>query len=306
MSFIVVTDNSQMDTRQLEYFVAVAQELNFTRAAARLFAVQSTVSAGVAALERELGTSLFERSTKRVSLTVAGAALLPEAVATIEAVDRVRSSVAEARQGIRGRLRVGIFTNFHFVDLPRMFGEYHREYPLVDLHLAASATGSTGLADDVRRGRIDLAFMGLPRSDLGGFATLELARSLFVAVVPDGHRLAARKQVSLTDLAGESWVDSATGFGNRIGLDRALAQAGVERDLKTEVSDLGSVPEFVAAGLGVAAIPTMTYIATPGAVAIPLVNPAIEWTLYAVTRPEASPAVAALLDLLATTFAERR
>ncbi len=236
-----------MDTRQLEYFVTVAEELNFTRAAERLFAVQSTVSAGVAALEKELGTVLFERSTKRVALTASGTALLPEALAAIDAVDRVRSSIAETRQGVRGRLRVGIFTNFRFVDLPRMFGEYHREYPLVDLQLAASATGSTGLADDVRRGRVDVAFMGLPRSDLVGFAALELARSRFVAVLPERHRLAERARISLADLAADDWVDSAPGFGNRIVLERAMAVAGISRELKTQVSDLGTVPEFVAA-----------------------------------------------------------
>src|SRR6185312_1819780 len=111
-----------MDTRQLEYFVAVAEELNFTRASVRLFAAQSTVSAGIRSLERELGAAVFDRSTKAVSLTAAGTALLPEARNAIEALDRVRSSVAPGDGGLRGRLRIGTFIGLDAVQLPQVLG----------------------------------------------------------------------------------------------------------------------------------------------------------------------------------------
>ncbi|MCU1414897.1 MAG: LysR family transcriptional regulator [Microbacteriaceae bacterium] len=293
-----------METRQLEYFVAVAEELNFTRASQQLFAVQSTVSAGIASLERELGTSLFDRSTKRVALTAAGDALLPEARAAIESIDRVRSAVALTRDGIRGRVRVGIFTNFAFINLARLFADFRRAYPLVDLQLVASASGSTGLADDVTRGRVDLAFMGLPRADLTGFLVLPLARSRFDAILPADHRLAARESVTLAELADEQWVDSPAGFGNRIGIERALAAEGLARTVSTQVSDLGEVPLFVAAGLGVAALPRITYLATDGIVAVPIERPMVPWELNAISRADPSPASTALLDLLSERFAE--
>lgn len=286
-----------MDTRQLDYFVTVAEELSFTRAALRLFAVQSTVSAGIRSLEQELGATLFERTSKRVALTAAGIALLPEARAAIEAIDHVRNSVALTKEGMRGRLRVGIFTNFDFVDLPTVFGLFHEHYPLVDLQLVASASGSTGLADDVRRGRVDVAFMGLPLPDLVGFDVLALARSAFVAVLPRTHLLAARRSVSLAELAAERWIDSPHGFGNRIAVDRAIAAAGLSRIVTTEVADLGEMPRFVAAGLGIAVLPEITYRAAPDVTALPITDQGIEWTLSAISRPVPSRAVAALLEL---------
>jgi DNA-binding transcriptional LysR family regulator len=291
-----------METRQLEYFVAVAEELNFTRAAARMFAVQSTVSAGIRALEADLGAPLFLRSTKSVALTPAGEVLLPEARLALEAVDRVRSAAAASTAGIRGRLRVGIFTNIGFVDLPALFGEFHALHPLVDLQLGASASGSTGLADDVRRGRVDVAFMGLPARDLAGLDALVLARTRFVAVLPQGHPLAARDSVTLHDLAEERFVDSPDGFGNRVVIERAFAEAGIPRVVSTVVSDLGEIPRFVAADLGVAVVPELGLAPPAGTVAVPLVDPVVAWSLSVASRASPSPAVAALLGLLAARF----
>jgi DNA-binding transcriptional LysR family regulator len=289
-----------METRQLEYFVTVAEELNFTRAAARLFAVQSTVSAGVRALEDELGEALFLRSTKRVTLTPAGEALLPDARAAIAAIDRVRGAAAQTRAGIRGRLRVGIFSQLTVVlDLAALFGEFHDLYPLVDLQLGTSASGSTGFADDVRRGRVDVAFMGLPRSDLPGLEVQQLVASRLVAVVPSGHRLADQPTASLADLAAEPFVDSPVGFGNRIVVDRTFAAAGLRRSVTTVISDLAEIPRFVAARLGVAVVPDIMVLPAEGATFVPLAGAPIPWELSAVSRHSPSPAVVALLRLLA-------
>jgi DNA-binding transcriptional LysR family regulator len=264
-----------MDTRQLEYFVAVAEELNFTRAAARVFAVQSTVSAGIRALEKDLGTPLFARSTKQVALTPAGEIVLAEARLALEAVDRVRGSAVESSAGLRGRLRVGIFTNIGVIDLPALFREFHALHPLVDLQVGASSSGSTGLADDVLRGRIDVAFMGLPERDLVGLSSLTLASTRFVAVLPDDHALAERPSVA-----------------------RAFAEAGLARTVSTQVSDLSEVPRFVASRLGIAVVPLATLAPAPGTVVVPL-DQLVPWTLSIVSRPNASPAVEALLRLFA-------
>ena len=293
-----------MDTRQLEYFVAVAEELNFTRAAARMFAVQSTVSAGIRALEQDLGTRLFVRSTKSVALSPAGELLLPEARLALEAIDRVRS--ASSSTGIRGRLRVGIFTNIGFVDLPGLFGEFHKLHPLVDLQLGASAAGSTGLADDVRRGRVDVAFMGLPLNDLAGLDVLTLAETRFVAVLPLGHPLSGRKSLTLRDLGDEKFVDTPAGFGNRVVIDRAFAEAGIARVVGTVVGDLTEVPRFVAADLGIAVVPQLSLVTPPGTVAVRLVDPVVDWQLSVISRPNPSPAVSALLGLFAARVPQQR
>lgn len=288
-----------METRLLEYFVAVADELSFTRAADRAYATQSTVSAGIRALERELGTALFVRTTKSVELTAAGRTLVDEARTVLDDLDRLRSTAAESHAGLRGRLRVGIFTNLPGIDLPGLAGRFRERHPLVDLQLAASPTGSTGFADDVRAGRVDLAFMGLPRADLAGLAVHSLLVTRFVVVVPTSHPLATHTRVSLGDVVGERFVDTPEGFGNRVVLDRALASQGLRRSVSTEAPDLGQLPEFVAAGLGIAVIPDLGLTAGVDVRVIPL-DDELDWELSAVTRARITPAVEAMLELLRT------
>jgi DNA-binding transcriptional LysR family regulator len=288
-----------MDTRQLEYFVAVADELNFTRAAARLFAAQSTVSAGVAALARELGARLFERDAHGVRVTGTGEAALAEARAALQSIERLRDVVA-GEGPLRGAVRVGIFTNLTSIDLPGIMGEFRRRHPAVDLRLGPSPSGSTGLADDVRQGRVDVAFLGLPDA-VPGVIELPLAEVPFVAVLPEGHPLAAHDEVALGALAPERWVDAREGFGNRVTLDRALGAAGLSRQIATEVSDLGEIPRFVAAGLGVAALPSLTVLPTAGAVTRPL-TPTIDWRLSVIARRRPSAAARALLELIGERF----
>ncbi|MFT4123852.1 MAG: LysR family transcriptional regulator, partial [Microbacteriaceae bacterium] len=284
-----------MDTRLLEYFIGVADEASFTRAAARLYVVQSTVSAGIRALEAELGTTLFERGTRRVGLTPAGAALLPAARLAIEAVaDLHRAATGD----VRGRLHVGIFANLDLIDMPGALAAFRARHPNVELQLLSSPTGSTGLADDVRRGRVDLAFMGLPRSDLAGLETTPLLTSRVTAIVPAGHRLAARARVRLEDVAGEPFVDTPAGFANRIVVERALAARGLPRRVLTEVASVTDIVPFVAAGLGVALAPLEIVTLVPEVAAVPLA-PRLDWQLSLATRARPSGAAIALRDLIA-------
>ncbi|OJX77127.1 MULTISPECIES: LysR family transcriptional regulator [unclassified Leifsonia] len=292
-----------MDIRQLEYLVAVAEELNFTRAADRVYAAQSTVSAGIQALERELGAPLFDRDPHGVRLTSVGEAVLREARGAVDAIDRMRDA-ARGDGELRGIVRVGIFTNLTMMDLPGIMGAFHRRHPLVDLRLGPSPSGSTGLAEEVRQGRLDIAFVGLP-DRLPGLLEHELAVSPFVALLPASHPLAGRAEVSLSELAEEQWVDAREGFGNRVTLDRELAARGIVRHVPTELSDLGEIPRFVAARLGVAALPELTVIPAEGAVVVPL-RERIEWRLGTIARPRPSAAAAALLDLVAERFAPSR
>jgi len=290
----------RMDTRQLEYLVAVADERSFTRAAERVFAAQSTVSAGIQSLERELGAALFERDAHGVRLTDVGEAVLAEARVALRGVDRMRE-LADHDGPLRGTVRVGIFTNLTTVDLPGIMGEFHRRHPGVDLRLGPSPSGSTGLVEDVRQGRLDIAFHGLPDA-VPDLLTRPLADSPFRAVLPEAHPLARKPAVSLADLAGEAWVDARAGFGNRVSLDRAFAALGLSRRVPTELSDLGEIPRFVAAGLGVAALPELTIIPATGAVVRPLREP-VDWRLSAIARQRPGRAAEALLALLGERIA---
>lgn len=291
-----------MDTRQLEQFVAVAEELSFTRAARRLYAVQSTVSTAIKSLEAELGTTLFDRSTRRVTLSPAGIAFLPEAKAALEAVDRAVSVVQEASAGLRGSIRIGTMTGLEVLDLPSLLGAFHQRYPLVDIHVSVSTTGSTGMAEDVRHGRLDLALLGLPDQDLYGLDTRQVATWPFIALVPEGHRLADRSEVRLADLAGESFVDTSGGFGNRLMADRAFDAAGQPRRVGVEVANMTAVPSYVRSGLGVAVVPDVGLGPADGTVRLPITDMTAPWPLTIATlagRPP-SRALRTLLDLIDT------
>lgn len=286
-----------MDTRHLEYFIAVAEEGSFTRAAHRLQTVQSAVSAGVRTLEREVHATLFVRSTRRVELSDAGRALLPEARAAVESLDRVYDVVAAAESGLRGRLRLGVFANSDMLDIPALAGRFHQLYPGVALSVVASPTGSTGLVDDVRAGRLDVAITGLPAEDLAGLRSHELQADEFVAVVPETHELAGRAVLSLEELVGEPFVDGPPGFGNRVIIERELAARGLRRSVVVESPDMSMVAAFVAAGLGVAAIPRMVLRPAPGAVVLPL-DVSLTFSMRSVSRMRATRPVEAALALL--------
>ena len=288
-----------MDTRLLEYFIAVAEELSFTRAAARLYVVQSTVSAGIHALEQRMGTVLLERSGRRVALTAAGEQLLAPAREIVEATRRLQSA---ASGRIEGLLRVGIFVNLPTLGMPELFAAFRAQHPLVRLRLISSPSGSTGLADDLRRGRIDLAFMGLPPAELPDLETVELRRSPFVALLPTDHPLAADARVDLERVATEPWIDAPPGFGHRVLIEREFIRAGITRDVETEVSAVGDIPAFVAAGFGVSLVPEVLAVPTPGVVAVP-VAPAFDWPLSVSTRPHPGPAALALRAVMVERFA---
>ncbi|MDX3007015.1 LysR family transcriptional regulator [Kribbella solani] len=296
-----------MDSRQLEYFVAVAEELSFTRAAQRLFTVQSTVSAAVRSLETDLKTTLFDRSTRRVMLSAAGLALLPEAKAALEAMDRARAAVEEASSGLRGNVRIGTLARLSLVDLADLLGAFHRKYPLVEVQVATSPTGSSGLADDLRHGRLDVALLGLARPELSGLDVRDIATVPFVALVPAAHRLAGRGGVRLEDLADERFVDMPPGFGNRKQVDRAFDAIGRPRRIQVEIPELTTVPEYVRAGLGVAVLPDVQLDAEPGVAKLRITGTELVWTLSVVTaerRP--SRAVTALLDLIGDSIRTER
>jgi DNA-binding transcriptional LysR family regulator len=290
-----------METRQLEYFVAVAEELSFTRAAQRLYAVQSTVSAAIRSLETELRTTLFDRSTRRVALSAAGAVFLPEAKAALEAVQRARAVLQEATEGLRGTIRIGTLSSIWELDLPTLLGAFHRRYPLVDIHVSVSMSGSSGLADDVRHGRLDVALLGLPESELTGLRTTALDSRPFVALLPADHHLAGRREVTLADLAGEQFVDTARGYANRLAVDRAFDALGTPRRIVVEVADVQTVPDYVRAGLGIAVIPDHGLGAAAATVAVPLAGNPLSCVFSIATSADKPPSrpVRTLLDLIA-------
>lgn len=244
-----------MELRHLEYFIAVAEERNFTRAAGRLHIVQSAVSAAVKSLERELGAPLLERTSKHVALTDAGAVLLPKARAALDAVRDARDAVDETRGGLRGTLRIGTMTSATLIDIPALIGRYHRRYPGVNLLLTPAPGGSGILAQAVADGASDLAFVSLPGPPPAGVALRQLASDVLTLVVPPDHPLAGRDRVPIAELKGETFVDFPPGYGTRVVADRAFAAAGLTRRIAVEITNPAEGAGYVHHGLGIALLP---------------------------------------------------
>ncbi|MEU5272463.1 LysR family transcriptional regulator [Streptomyces hygroscopicus] len=289
-----------MDQRRLEYFIAVAEELNFTRAAQRLHVTQSTLSAGVKALEAELKVELLSRSTRAVRLTEAGSVFLPEARTAVESLDRARAAVEPLATGLRGSLAVGVLSGLTVVDVPALAGDFHRRHPQVRLRTETSQRGTAGLLERIKESHVDVAFVGAEIQD-EHLRARPIKRYHVQLLVPAGHPLAGRGAVRLRDIAAQTFVDMPEGFGQRQLVDDAFAKAGLSRQVVIEVSDITTIADYVAHGLGVALLPPdLAERAGETVRAVPLADVRLTWTLSVVasaTRPP-TRALHAFLDLI--------
>ncbi|WP_436528179.1 LysR family transcriptional regulator [Actinoplanes sp. HUAS TT8] len=293
-----------MELRQLEYFVAVAEEQHFSRAATRLHVVQSAVSAAIKSLERELGAQLLDRNAKRVLLTDAGTALLPRARIALDAARDARDAVDEVRGGLRGTLRIGVLTSIRLLDLPELLGEYHRRHPGVLLQTSAAPSGSAGLVDRLTDHRLDLAFVSLPGPPPPGVRLIDLASGQLDLVVPADHPLAGRGSVAITELDGMDFIDSPVGFGNRAVADRAFAEAGVRRRVTIEISDIGTGTGFAEHGLGIALLPRFVLQGATGVAILEVTGADLRWPLSLAIPADRAPGAAtrALIALVRAVF----
>jgi len=282
-----------MELRHLECFVAVTEEANFTRAAARLHIVQSAVSATIKSLERELGAALLDRNSKRVLLTDAGTALLPAARAALGAAREAADAVAEVQGGLRGTLRLGTLTSVAIIDLPALLGAFHRQYPGVLLQTTAAPSGTQGLVDALLERRLDLAFVSWPGPPPAGVALTGLASSVLDLVVPAGHPLAGRASVRIGELAGLDFVDSPVGYGNRTVADRAFAAAALTRRVTIEITNIATGPDFVRHGLGVALLPRFALGQGDGVAVLRVEAADLQWPLSLAVLSGRPPGAAA-------------
>ncbi|MBW3362236.1 MULTISPECIES: LysR family transcriptional regulator [Streptomyces] len=242
-----------MELRQLEHFVAVAEEQHFTRAAERLAVSQSGLSASVRALEQELRTPLFSRTTRTVRLTEAGRALLVEAERTLAGARAARDAVDAVRGLLRGTLTVGVEQCVAGVSPARLLAAFHREHPQMELRLRQEGTSS--LLDGVAGGRLDLAFAATVSPAEWRGELMPLAREPMVVLCAAGHRFAGRGGVAWEELPGESFIDFHPDWGPRRAADEAFAAAGARRTVGLEVNDVHSLLELVQEGLGIAVVP---------------------------------------------------
>ncbi|HEY3467196.1 LysR family transcriptional regulator [Amycolatopsis sp.] len=289
-----------MDLRQLEYFVAVAEERSFSRGAERAHVVQSAVSTAVAKLERELDIQLLDRAVYPVALTPAGAAFLTEARATLTAARRAKNVVAPYREQLSGRVDLGTLMSSGPLDLPAALGRFHTRYPLVSVRLRQSVAGTTGHLHAIAEGTLDLALVAAPAPPPN--VTLRtIAQEPLVLLCRPDHRLGARDRVGVPDLATETVIRFAAGWGIRRQADDAFAAAGITPATPYEVSDYDTAAGLVRNRLGVTLLPATPAGRYPDLCTV-AVTPVITWTLALAASARFPPSAAA--TALAETLIE--
>jgi DNA-binding transcriptional LysR family regulator len=291
-----------MELRQLRHFVAVAEELHFTRAAARVHMVQSSLSASIRALEREVGAELFVRDSRRVALTQAGRALLPAARRALAAADEGRDAVAGVRGVLRGQLHIGAIQTLGVIDLPAVLAAFRRAHPGVTIQLSHDAARE--LARAAGDAELDIAFVDGP-VDQARLRRFELGHDDLVLAVPRDDPLAKRARIGLSDpaLRDRDFVDYRADSALRAQIDVACAAAGLARRTICEAQNMQYLAELVQHGLGVSVLPPMSLRAVTGQVSTVLITPPLRRDICVVIAAGRPPtgAAQALLDLLATT-----
>lgn len=240
-----------MDLRQLEYLVAVAEEANFTRAAARVHITQSGVSAQIRQLERELGADLFDRSGRTATLTAAGAAAVDHARAALASAAAVRRAVDDVNEVVRGRLVVGMVTGCTITPLFDALASFHQAHPGVEVALVEDS--SDRLVADVLDGRADVALVGVPALPVGLDALTIVSEPLVAAVGPD-HPLARRRRIDLSLLCEHPVVCLPRGTGIRAVFDAACSAAGLAPDVTLQASAPDAVIDLARRGFGAAVV----------------------------------------------------
>jgi DNA-binding transcriptional LysR family regulator len=248
-----------MELRHLRYFVAVAEERHITRAAERLGIQQPPLSQQIRALEAELGTPLLRRHPRGVELTQAGEALLAEARAVLEQVERAVTVTRRAGRGEAGRIGLGFTSSASFHPLvPAMVRAYRDAYPLVALSLEES--GTSELVEALVQQRLDAAFVRSPIGAASGIAVHSILDEPMVAALPAGSSLAAaraRHPLPLAALAGEIFIlyRRPLGPGLYDAIIAACQRVGYSPNIGQEAPRMLATLSLVAAGLGVTLVP---------------------------------------------------
>jgi DNA-binding transcriptional LysR family regulator len=286
-----------MELRHLRYFVAVAEELNFRRAAERLHVAQPALSAQIKNLEGELGVRLFERTTRSVLLTQTGQVFLTEARGILSATTHAEQLVRKAEHGLVGTLRVGVITPATGPLLAKVLRHFHQKYPGVTLSLSALSS-----VEQLRRLRANELDAGLLRPPTVS-PELEIRfveQAPMVLAAPTGHRLAKKRSLEWKDFDGEGLVmihpDQQHSFYDPF--ISACVKAGAKTHVAQYAQDVQIKMWLISAGFGIAPVTaTLEEIRRPGIVFRPLPRglPAIQ-TALVWRRLDASPVVKNFLD----------
>ncbi|NKY88719.1 LysR substrate-binding domain-containing protein [Nocardia veterana] len=288
-----------VELRHLRYFLAVAEELHFGRAAARLHIAQPALTQQIRRLESLLGTRLFDRTSRSVALTPAGAVLRERAAALLGHAERDLAEIARIGRGSQGTLYLGFVPSVLPLEPLRGVRAFRERFPLVEVDLVEGFTSH--LMERLATGALDLAIVRDPDPHAGTVVT-PLITEPFVAVVPDDHDLATREQVTGAELTDHPIVFFPRAAGS-LAHDKNLApllRSGRRPHIVQEATNWTIILYLVAAGLGITVAPRSATFTAPASVRIvPLAETDSATTIYLANRAaESRPLVLNLLDLL--------
>jgi DNA-binding transcriptional LysR family regulator len=283
-----------MDLRQLRYLVTLAEELHFTRAAAREHIAQPALSQQIRRLEEEVGLALVERTTRRVAMTDAGVSLVARARRILAEVDAAHDEMQQLSGVQTGRVTVGVMHTMGPVDISTALAIFHERRPGVELTVRENS--SEELAEMLRVDELDLAFLSVTeRIESHGLGLEQLVCEELVAVLPREHRLGKRRQVRIEELAEDEFISYREGARLRELLVSAARDAGFKPRVKLESNESRRIRRLVAQGLGVAILP-LSDAEVPGddIVVARLIGPPLTRDITLAWRAERRHAPAAL------------
>lgn len=288
-----------MGLRQLEYFVAVAEEQHFTRASERVLVAQPAISQQIRRLAAELGETLFDRDRRHVRLTAAGRALLPHARATLATAERARGAVGSLSGLMAGALTVGAFEGAPERRLAGALGQFRRAHPGVEVRVREDY--ATDLLAAVRRGELDAAITALPdaRKPPSDLRIVELAIEPLVVVTSLDHPLASCEEIPLVRLRGEPMVALVAQSTQRAHIERACRKAGFAPRVIAECRHLAMLWDLAEQGVGVAVVPRSAPHGNRQVVVVSIVRPRLQVQIVIASGPDVpSPAARAFLEIV--------
>jgi DNA-binding transcriptional LysR family regulator len=300
-----------LDVRRMRVLREVATQGSFSAAAEALSYTQSAVSQQIAALEREAGTKLVERSARGIRLTDAGEALVRHTEAVLSNLAEAEAEL-EALAGVRGgRVRLASFPSAGSAIVPQAIANFRSRHPAVELNLIEAEPEES--LPRVRSGELEIALTYTPsllsNEGLAGFEVETLLDDPFYVVLPKGHPLEKRPRVRLKDLASEPWINGTGACPCSFQVTRACNTAGFDPHVAFESDDFATVQGLVAAGVGVALIPDLGFATARDDISICELAPSDKMSRHvqAATLPGyRSPATEAMLEVLRETAASYR
>jgi DNA-binding transcriptional LysR family regulator len=279
-----------MELRHLRYFVAVAKDLHFTRAAARLHIAQPALSVQIRQLETEVGAKLLIREGRNVHLTEAGRVFLERAHEILNYATRSISLARQAANGETGNLQIAFHTAAEFQIFPKIISSFQRQWP--KLHLNFQNIRTREQLERLLRGELDIGFIRQPPIEMEAFDMEALAQETFVAVLPVEHKLASQPEVSIFELSKEPFVSFPRAHDPELfdEIEQLFWRAGAAFNVAYELENLLSVVNFVRMINGYSILPNFVEdVRIPGVTCRPLKSENVVNILYIVKKKNSGP-----------------